>query len=58
MIIIDERELDAVIQTIKALPVQGGYRAADAWVGCVLTLENMKLNAMRYESGVCKQENG
>ena len=49
MIIIDERALDPIIQTIKNLPVSGGFKAADAWVGCVIELERIKATAQKYE---------
>jgi len=48
-IIIDEKALDPIIQTIKNLPVQGGFKVADAWVGCVIELERLKATAQRFD---------
>lgn len=49
MIVVDEKALDVVIRAVKNLPVQGGFEAADAWVGCVITLEKIKATAKKYE---------
>jgi len=56
MIIIDEKLLDPIIQTIKNLPVRGDFKAADAWVGCVIELERIRATAQKFKPQ--ENENG
>jgi len=40
-IIVDRERLIRIGETVKGLPVQGGFDAADSWVGCVIAIDKM-----------------
>lgn len=55
-IIVDGDDLLLVANTIKELPVRGGFSVADRWVGCVVALQKIVETAIEYVEPV-KEEN-
>jgi len=47
-IIVDGDDLLLVANTIKELPVRGGFSVADRWVGCVIALQKIVETANEY----------
>ena len=48
-VIVEAESLLQVVETIKQLPVHGGYEASSMWVGCVIVLQGMAEGAPRFK---------
>lgn len=48
-IIVEAENLMQIAETIQQLPVNGGFEAADKWVGCVIALTAICQNSEPYK---------
>ncbi len=48
-IIVEAENLMQIAETIQHLPVNGGFEAADKWVGCVIALTAICQNSEPYK---------